>query len=164
MVAAALAEPLGAPIVDADDDGAAADEAAAVVVVDLGASSTPPPTATTPGDPTTWPTYLLQFMHRFLDMREAEAQACAALAGVPRSLLPLDLPPAVEERGRKGGFRPALPQAGETAAPGGANTAFRTIRLPGPEAAAEVLRRSMLVRVRSRRDSFFPFEEQGRKI
>lgn len=153
MVAAALAEPLvadaKAPIAEAADD---ADDAAA-------AAPTPATTPPNPNeDPTvTWPTYLLQFMHRFLDMREAEAQACAALAGVPRELLPLDLPPAVDEE--KGEFLPALPQAGETAAPGGANnTAFRTIRLPGPEAAAELLRRSMLVRVRlekKRRESFF---------
>ena len=148
MVTTALAEPLGA-------EGAPIAEAAAV------AGSSSDPTAS-------WPTYLLQFMHRFLDMREAEAQACAALAGVPRELLPLELPPAVEEKedtgkdggeGSSRGFLPALPQAGDTAVPGGANAAFRTIRLPGPEAAAEVLRRSMLVRVRCRCLCFFVGEE-----
>ena len=94
MVAAALAEPLvadaKAPIAEAADD---ADDAAA-------AAPTPATTPPNPNeDPTvTWPTYLLQFMHRFLDMREAEAQACAALAGVPRELLPLDLPPRSTRR------------------------------------------------------------------
>ena len=158
MVTVALAEPLGAaeaPIFAAEAAAVTVANDTADTTAAAAASAAPPPNP----DPTAgWPTYLLQFMHRFLDMREAEAQACAALAGVPRELLPLDLPPAVEG-GREGeekdggggskrcGFLPALPQAGDTAMPGGANAAFRTIRLPGPEAAAEVLRRSMLVRV-----------------
>ena len=161
MVTAALAEPLGAdeaPITiaqgAADDDDAGATDAAGAGPA-AAAAADPDPTAG-------WPTYLLQFMHRFLGMREAEAQACAALAGVARELLPLDLPPAVEESegGNGAGFLPALPQAGDTAAPGEANTSFRTIRLPGPEAAAEVLRRSMLVRVSA---FFFLFPEEEKK-
>ena len=145
MVTAALAESLcasEAPIVES---------AAVVDAVDAAAASPPPPSNPACDPTAAWPTYLLQFMHRFLGMREAEAQACAALAGVPRELLPLDLPSAVEEtEGSNGaGFLPALPQAGDTVSAGESNTAFRTIRLPGPEAAAEVLRRSMLVRVRA---------------
>lgn len=147
MVTAPLAEPPGA-----EEAPNCAAEAAAVADAATAATAAAP--APNNSDPTaSWPTYLLQFMHRFLDMREAEAQACAALAGVPRELLPLDLAPAVEEREEDGegtikGFLPALPQAGDTVVPGGANAAFRAIRLPGPEAAAELLRRSMLVRVR----------------
>lgn len=162
MVTAALAEPLVADEAAINAEAAAVDDVAAVAAA---------PTLASAADPTAaWPAYLLQFMHRFLDMREAEAQACAALAGVPRELLPLDLPAAVSEE--RGEFLPALPQAGATAAAAAAaapgeqgnddnsnKAAFRTIRLPGPEAAAELLRRSMLVRVRFRRrrrdESFF---------
>lgn len=158
MVTAALAEPLHAVEAPIVAESAAVDAVAAGAAAAAASSAAPNPDSSSSSDPTaSWPTYLLQFMHRFLDMREAEAQACAALAGVPRELLPLDLPPAVEEkRGSNGvGFLPALPQAGDTASPGEANTAFRTIRLPGPEVAAEVLRRSMLVRV-----SFFLEDEE----
>jgi len=149
MVTAALAEPLHAVEAPIVAESAAVDADAAGAAAAAASSAAPNPDSSSCDPTASWPTYLLQFMHRFLDMREAEAQACAALAGVPRELLPLDLPPAVEEkRGSNGvGFLPALPQAGDTASPGEANTAFRTIRLPGPEAAAEVLRRSMLVRV-----------------
>ena len=158
MVTAALAEPLHAVEAPIVAESAAVDADAAGAAAAAASSAAPNPDSSSCDPTASWPTYLLQFMHRFLDMREAEAQACAALAGVPRELLPLDLPPAVEEkRGSNGvGFLPALPQAGDTASPGEANTAFRTIRLPGPEAAAEVLRRSMLVRV-----SFFFWRRSG---
>ena len=158
MVTPALVEPLAAdPIVEAAAADAA--DADAPTPTDAADKNAEDPTAR-------WPSYLLQFMHRFLDMREAEAQACAALAGVPLGFLPLALPPAVTvvgvEEAKAGenlpsssssspSFVPALPQAGDTASreEEARNSAFRTIRLPGPEAAAELLRRSMLVRVRT---------------
>lgn len=146
MVTAALAEPrvaADAPIAAVDDT----DAAAAVANANAAANAN----ASTPTPPSSWPTYLLQFIHRYLDMREAEAQACAALAGVPRDALPLEMPPAssaaLPQQQQLGAEAEAEAMDSDKRSRNGGAT-FRTVRLPGPEAAAEILRRSMLVRVR----------------